>query len=242
MNKLPKEYLDDILVRMAHHSSAIEGNTISLPETISIILHNKVVSDRSLDLREIYEVKNHEQAFEYVLAELNSEAPLSIYIIKEIHALLTDRLQYDKGWFKSSDNAIKGADFLTASAKETPLLMQQWVDNLNYRLDSTTNQQEKIEIISESYITFERIHPFSDGNGRTGRMLINYSLMQHGFAPLVIDKNDRAEYIAYLSGQNINKLSKFIKNNIDLEQDRIERFKNSEKQKVQKGDLTKDKN
>ena len=242
MNKLPKEYLDDILVRMAHHSSAIEGNTISLPETISIILHNKVVSDRSLDLREIYEVKNHEQAFEYVLAELNSEAPLSIYIIKEIHALLTDRLQYDKGWFKSSDNAIKGADFLTASAKETPLLMQQWVDNLNYRLDSTTNQQEKIEIISESHITFERIHPFSDGNGRTGRMLINYSLMQHGFAPLVIDKNDRAEYIAYLSGQNINKLSKFIKNNIDLEQDRIERFKNSEKQKVQKGDLTKDKN
>lgn len=242
MNKLPKEYLDDILVRMAHHSSAIEGNTISLPETISIILHNKVVSDRSLDLREIYEVKNHEQAFEYVLAELNSEAPLSIYIIKEIHALLTDRLQYDKGWFKSSDNAIKGSDFLTASAKETPLLMQQWVDNLNYRLDSTTNQQEKIEIISESHITFERIHPFSDGNGRTGRMLINYSLMQHGFAPLVIDKNDRAEYIAYLSGQNINKLSKFIKNNIDLEQDRIERFKNSEKQKVQKSDLTKDKN
>lgn len=242
MNKLPKEYLDDILVRMAHHSSAIEGNTISLPETISIILHNKVVSDRSLDLREIYEVKNHEQAFEYVLAELNSEAPLSIYIIKEIHALLTDRLQYDKGWFKSSDNAVKGADFLTASAKETPLLMQQWVDNLNYRLDSTTNQQEKIEIISESHITFERIHPFSDGNGRTGRMLINYSLMQHGFAPLVIDKNDRAEYIAYLSGQNINKLSKFIKNNIDLEQDRIERFKNSEKQKVQKSDLTKDKN
>lgn len=187
MPKLPKEYLDDILVRLAHHSSAIEGNTISLPETISIILHNKVVSDRTLDLREIYEVKNHEQAFEFVLSEVNNDEPLSIYNVKEIHALLTDRLQYDKGQFKSSDNAIKGADFLTASAKETPLLMQQWVDNLNYRLETTTNQQNKLEIISESHITFQRIHPFSGGNGRTGRMLMNYSLLQHHFAPLVID-------------------------------------------------------
>lgn len=92
MKKLPKEYSDDILVRLAHHSTAIEGNTISLPETISIILHNKVVSDRALDLREIYEVKNHEQAFEFVLSELENDESLSIYHIKEIYALLTDRL------------------------------------------------------------------------------------------------------------------------------------------------------
>lgn len=237
MKKLPKEYSDDILVRLAHHSTAIEGNTISLPETISIILHNKVVSDRALDLREIYEVKNHEQAFEFVLSELENDESLSIYHIKEIYALLTDRLQYDKGKFKASDNAIKGADFLTAGVKETPLLMQQWVDNLNYRLDSTKNEQKKIEIISESHITFERIHPFSDGNGRTGRMLMNYSLLQNDFAPLVIDSKDRAEYITYLSEQNTKKLSSFIKKNIDLEQDRIERFINSEKQKIKNDKL-----
>src|SRR5690625_5288619 len=147
MKKLPKEYLDDVLVRLAHHSSAIEGNTISLPETVSIILHNKVVSDRSLDIREIYEIKNHEQAFEFVLSELNNDVPLSIYHIKEIHALLTDRLQHDKGQFKTSDNVIIGADFLTASVEETPILMQQWVDNLNDRLDSTIKRPEKLEII-----------------------------------------------------------------------------------------------
>lgn len=237
MKKLPKEYLDDILVRLAHHSTAIEGNTISLPETISIILHNKVISDRTLDLREIYEVKNHEQAFEYVLSELENDEPLSVHNIKEIHALLTDRLQYDKGQFKTSDNAIRGANFLTASAKETPLLMQQWVDNLNFRLDSTTDKQEKIEIISESHITFERIHPFSDGNGRTGRMLINYSLLQHDLAPLVIDSKDKAEYIAFLSEQDTKKLSAFIEKNIHLERDRIERFRNSEKQRIQEDEI-----
>src|SRR5699024_7472103 len=238
MNKLPKEYLDDILVRLAHHSSAIEGNTISLPETISIILHNKVISDRSLDLREIYEVKNHEQAFEFVLSELQNNEPLSIYHVKEVHALLTDRLQYDKGHFKSTDNAIKGANFTTASVEETPMLMQQWVDNLNFRLESTRDDNEKLEIISESHIVFERIHPFSDGNGRAGRMLLNYSLLEHDFPPLVIDHKDRAEYIAYLSDQNTKKLSDFIKKNIDIEQDRIDRFTNMEKQRIKGDDLT----
>lgn len=237
MKKLPKEYLDDIMVRLAHHSTAIEGNTISLPETISIILHNKVISDRTLDLREIYEVKNHEQAFEFVLSELENEELLSVYNIKEIHALLTDRLQYDKGQFKTSDNAIKGADFLTASAEETPMFMQQWVDNLNYRLASTTNKQEKLEIISEAHIGFERIHPFSDGNGRTGRMLINYSLLQHDFPPLVINSQDKAEYIAFLSELDSKKFSAYIEKNICLERDRIKRFKNAEKQRIQEGDF-----
>jgi len=175
-----------------------------------------------------------------VLSEIEDDEPLSIHNIKEIHALLSDRLQYDKGQFKSSDNAIKGADFLTASAKETPLLMQQWVDNLNFRLASTNDKQEKIEIISESHIALERIHPFSDGfsdgNGRTGRMLINYSLLQNDLAPLIIQSKDKAEYIAFLSEQNTKKLTALIEKNIRLEQERIERFRNSEKQRIQDDD------
>ncbi|EAC3059356.1 Fic family protein, partial [Listeria monocytogenes] len=70
--RFPKEYLQDVLVRLAHHSSAIEGNTISLADTVSIILHNKVTGKESYDLREIYEVKNHEQAFAYVMEEIEA--------------------------------------------------------------------------------------------------------------------------------------------------------------------------
>lgn len=182
LKRLPKEYLDDILVRLAHHSSALEGNTITLVETISIILYNQVSSNRSIDLREIYEIKNHEQALHYLLETLTANEPLHLQIVKEIHALLMDRLQYDRGQFKSVENAILGVDFMTASVQETPLLMQRWVDNLNYRLDLTVSAQEKIGIIAEAHITFERIHPFADGNGRTGRMLLNYSLLERGLA------------------------------------------------------------
>ncbi|KXH82099.1 Fic family protein [Sporosarcina sp. HYO08] len=229
---MSKEYLDDILVRLAHHSSALEGNTITLPETISIILHNQVSSNRSVDLREIYEIKNHEQAFRYLVQEIEQDAPLHLQTIKEIHALLMDRLQYDRGQFKSVDNAILGADFMPASARETPLLMQQWVENLNYRLQAATTAQEKIVIIAEAHIVFERIHPFADGNGRTGRMLLNYSLLQHDFAPLIIHSKEKATYLRYLAEQDITGFSEFIELVLTEEQQRLQRFANKEKQQI----------
>lgn len=235
MKNLPKEYLDDILVRLAHHSSALEGNTITLAETISIILHNQVSSDRSIDLREVYEIKNHEQAFHYLLQELENDVPLHLHTVKEIHSLLMDRLQYDRGQFKSVDNAIIGADFLTASVQETPMLMQQWVDNLNYRLDTAASSQEKIEIIAESHIAFERIHPFADGNGRTGRMLMNYLLLQHNFVPLIINSKDKATYLRLLAAQDGTGLAQFIQNVLIEEQERLRRFQNKENQRMLPG-------
>ena len=74
--KFPMEYLDDILVRLAYHSSAIEGNTISLPQTVSIILHNTVPERTSL--RELYEIENHRGAFALMLEKVQDKQPLSI--------------------------------------------------------------------------------------------------------------------------------------------------------------------
>ncbi|HHW38278.1 MAG TPA: Fic family protein [Bacillales bacterium] len=232
MKKWSKEYLDDILVRLAHHSSALEGNTITLAETISIILHNQVSSNRSLDLREVYEIKNHEQAFRYVLEALKNNEPPQLHTVKEIHFLLMDRLQYDRGQFKSVENAIVGADFMTASVQETPMLMQQWVDNLNYRLDTATDSKEKLSIIAEAHIAFERIHPFADGNGRTGRIVMNYSLMQHDFEPLIINSQDKASYLRLLSEQDVVHFTQFIEKMLAEEQERLCRFQNKENQQI----------
>lgn len=232
MKVFPIEYVDDILVRLAHHSSALEGNTITLAETISIILHNQVSSNRNMDLREIYEIKNHEQAFHYLLKALANNEPLHLQHVKKIHALLMDRLQYDRGQFKSVDNAILGADFMTASIQETPLLMQQWVDNLNYRLEGAATAQVKISIIAEAHIAFERIHPFADGNGRTGRMLLNYSLLQHDFVPMIINSKDKATYLRFLAEQDAAGFSQFIEAVLTEEQQRLQRFANKEQQQI----------
>lgn len=77
----------------------------------------------------------------------------------------------DKEQFKQTENAIKGAEFKTASPQEKPFLMKQWVDNLNYRLEHATERNDLVRIVIDFHIQFERIHPFLDGNGRTGIIL-----------------------------------------------------------------------
>lgn len=82
VSKLPPEYLDDVLIRLAHHSSAIEGNTISLPETATIILDQTLPNNSNITKREYFEVLNHEQTLEYVIDQIQNDTPLSISVIK----------------------------------------------------------------------------------------------------------------------------------------------------------------
>lgn len=231
--QFPSEYLDDILVRLAYHSSAIEGNTISLPQTVSIILHNTVPKRTSL--RELFEVENHRGAFALMLEKVQENEELSISLVKDIHERLMDKLIVDRGRFKSNENAILGADFDTASPQETPFLMQQLIDNLNYWLTVSTTEGEQLEAILDSHIQFERIHPFSDGNGRTGRLFMNYSLLKEGFPPLVIQTEDKGQYLELLAEQNVRGLMEYALEQMTKEERRQEQF--IEKEKVQEHDL-----
>ena len=232
LNKMPQNYLDDMLVRLAHHSAGIEGNTISLPATVSIILNGTLPISSGATVREFYEIENHKQAFSNMLDHLESNDTLSVSIIKEVHADLTDRLQYDKGQFKKNENLIIGAEFQTASPSETPFLVQQLVDNLEYRLENAATDEEKLERILDAHIQFERIHPFSDGNGRTGRVIMNYSLLQEGFPPLIIEKETKATYIELLAKQDLDGFMSFAKEILGKEQKRMKAFQNMDQEQI----------
>jgi len=232
LNKIPQDYLDDILVRLAHHSAGIEGNTISLPATVSIILNGTLPISSGATVREFYEIENHKQAFSNMLDHLENNDTLSVSIIKEIHADLTDRLQYDKGQFKKNENLIIGAEFQTASPSETPFLVQQLVDNLDYRLENATTEEEKLESVLDTHIQFERIHPFSDGNGRTGRMLMNYSLLQEGFPPLIIEKETKATYVELLAKQDVSGFLSFAQEILAKEKKRMQSFQNMSEEQI----------
>ena len=232
LNKMPQNYLDDMLVRLAHHSAGIEGNTISLPATVSIILNGTLPISSGATVREFYEIENHKQAFSNMLDHLESNDTLSVSIIKEVHADLTDRLQYDKGQFKKNENLIIGAEFQTASPSETPFLVQQLVDNLEYRLENAATDEEKLERILDAHIQFERIHPFSDGNGRTGRVIMNYSLLQEGFPPLIIEIETKATYIELLAKQDLDGFMSFAKEILAKEQKRMKAFQNMDQEQI----------
>ena len=137
---------------------------------------------------------------------------------------MVDRLQHDAGNFKSSQNAIVGAEFQTASPTETPYLIHQWIDNTNYRINNTDKDSEILNILADTHIQFERIHPFSDGNGRCGRLLLLYLGIKYLDSPLIISKENRAEYMEYLAEQNISGLTTLLSSSLKFEKERITQF------------------
>ena len=216
------EYFLDLSVRMTHHSNAIEGNTLTLNETATIILDSTIPGSKSV--REVFEVLNHKRAIDYMLNELANDQNLDIYVIKNINKEILDRLNDNAGNFKNSSNAIIGADFQTSTPSQVPILTKNWIENLNDRLELCKTDDEKLLEILSSHIEFERIHPFIDGNGRTGRLIMLYLCFQENISPFVIEKNDRALYMNYLREQNADIIFDKVKELQEFEKKRMEQF------------------
>lgn len=224
MEKLPFEYMEDILVRMAHHSTAIEGNTLTQAETISILIHNFIPRDMSE--REYYEVKNYRKAFNTLL---EADRKITTELIKKYNKYIMENLHDLNGKFKTTQNLILGAEFEPTKPYLVPFEIEDWCNNLSYRLENAKTNEEKVEIIMNQHIKFEKIHPFNDGNGRTGRLLIIHSCLKEGLEPIIIPKEEKGKYINFLISENIKE---FVKWGIELEnkeRERIELFYNKER-------------
>lgn len=224
MEKLPFEYMEDILVRMAHHSTAIEGNTLTQAETISILIHNFIPRDMSE--REYYEVKNYRKAFNTLL---EADRKITTELIKKYNKYIMENLHDLNGKFKTTQNLILGAEFEPTKPYLVPFEIEDWCNNLSYRLENAKTNEEKVEIIMDQHIKFEKIHPFNDGNGRTGRLLIIHSCLKEGLEPIIIPKEEKGKYINLLACENLKELTKWALLLQEKERDRIEKFSNKER-------------
>lgn len=104
--------------------------------------------------------------------------------------------------------------------------LYQWLTNYEYLIENAQNKEEKIKVILEKHIEFERIHPFNDGNGRTGRMIILYSLLENNLPPIIIPKELKPRYILGLAEQDTNLLYDLVQPLIEKEKDRMQKFQN----------------
>ncbi len=218
-NIITNEYYDDLLVRMAHHSTAIEGNTLTQADTVSILIHKFI--PKTMSEREYYEVKNYDKAFKYIF-DNNDE--FSIDKIKKIHKLIMENIRDDNGEFKKVSNTIIGAEFNTTPPYQVPYVMKDWLDNYNYRMKLAKTYDEKLEIIVKSHIDFEKIHPFGDGNGRTGRMVMIEQCLNENLEFFIIPSNDKGKYINFLANENSKDFSKWAKELQNIEKDRRNDF------------------
>ena len=221
--ELSFEYMEDMLVRMAHHSTAIEGNTLTQAETISILIYSFIPRDMSE--REYYEVKNYRKAFNTLL---NADKEITTDLIKKYNKDIMENLHDLNGKFKTTQNLILGAEFEPTKPYLVPFEIEDWCTNLSYRLEKAKTKEEKVEIIMDQHIKFEKIHPFNDGNGRTGRLLIIHSCLKEDLEPIIIPKEEKGKYINLLSSENVKELTKWGLELQEKENERIKKFSNKE--------------
>ncbi|WP_163535151.1 Fic family protein [Helicobacter suis] len=223
------EYLLDLTIRMAHHSTAIEGNSLTQNETASILVEGFI--PRAMNEREYYEVKNYQQLMPFLLTSLENKIPIDNEFIKKIHAILMQHLD-NHGKFKIVQSVVLGADFETEKPYRVPTTLKDWCDNLAYQLDRAQSDDQKLAIIMDAHIKFERIHPFSDGNGRTGRSLIFYSVLEHNLMPFVITKEVKDTYMQAMRTENTEQLTQLAKEAQTIEKKRIESFLEQDKHHI----------
>lgn len=178
-------------IEYTHNSTAIEGNTLTLMETKLVLEDGISIGGKSL--REIYESVNHRKAYRYIKDCVAKRQPLDEKIIKEIHALLMENIIVG-GVYRSVDVYISEAQHTPLSPNE----MYRQVKNFYADLTWKSGELNWIELAAWTHAEFVRIHPFSDGNGRTSRLIMNYQLMAGSFPTISIAKENRLEYFNML--------------------------------------------
>ena len=118
-----------------------------------------------------------------------------------------ESLVHDPGTFKTIPNVILGANFIPTEPYLVLSELKNWCDTLAYRLEIARTLEETIEAIMEQHLRFERIHPFSDGNGRTGRALIVHSCLQQSIPPIIIPKEMGSRYIQMMGDGDVRGLT-----------------------------------
>jgi Fic family protein len=211
-----KRLNEDFMIEYTYNSNAIEGNTLTLQET-AMVLQGITIDKKPF--KDHLEATQHRDAFNYVCELVSNKVFLSEGVIKEIHSIvLNDRLA-ERGVYRKVAVRILGAVHTPPNPHKIPDLMQELVSVYS---NSAKNIVKKIAVF---HIQFERIHPFIDGNGRTGRLLANLELMKAGYPPVDIKFTDCKDYYDSLSEYDRSgKTEKFERMFANYVLERIEEY------------------
>lgn len=212
-----REMWDDLWHLEAHHSTAIEGNTLVLREVKELLDNNRAVGSK--ELGDYMEVLGYGEASKWVYGralepgDWVSDDLINLTEIRRVHAMVMEKVwavrphpdAYDSegpGSFRQHDIRPFGEGMTPPSFVQVPAEIGGWVDAVNQlRRDLDADSIKLVDVperLAKLHRDFEGVHPFLDGNGRTGRVLLNLILVRLGWPPAIILKKDRPKYLKAL--------------------------------------------
>lgn len=220
--KSNQNYFEDFITRSTYHTNSIEGSTLSYAETYAIIFNDNSFIINAQP-REIYEAINHKYALNYMLNSVILNNDLISSDIIKLNELINKNIK-DTSGYRKVNVMIRGAQEIPPKSNEVPIKMMYFIDNYNHF--PIQREEDILKKIAYFHIEFEHIHPFEDGNGRTGRLLINYELLKNNLPPIVIPIDKRDAYFRYIANYDEESFVCMMKELIQYELNRIQEFKN----------------
>lgn len=205
----------EFVVEYTYNSNAIEGNTLTLRET-DLVLRGLTIGEKPL--KDHLEVVGHKEAFDYIRELVREKQPLTETVVKQIHALVLADKKDDRGVYRRIPVYIAGAKTVPVQ----PYLIAPKMERLT--ADYQNGKGHIVSRLARLHLEFESIHPFIDGNGRTGRLIINLELMKAGFPPIDIKFTDRKAYYnafdSYAAKQSVsameNLFARYLNERLDV--------------------------
>lgn len=179
---------EQFMVDFTYNSNAIEGNTLTLKET-AMVLEGMTIDQKPL--KDHLEAVGHRDAFLYV-EDIAKDTKISESVIKNIHSLVLINRPDDKGIYRKIPVTIMGA----YTKPVQPYMIEPKMTELLAENENRKKKMHPIERIARFHLEFEGIHPFIDGNGRCGRLLLNLDLIQNGYPAINVKFTDRKKYYA----------------------------------------------
>lgn len=196
-----KKILEDIRLRHTYHSDAIEGNTLTLQETKLVLDEGITIGGKPL--KDHIEARNDAEAFDLMIDLVHAKKSISQETIQQIHEVVTKGMLKGAGKYRAGNVRITGSTTTPPSYLKIVKLMDEYIQNM---------QKLKLHPIKKAafiHHEFVWIHPFYDGNGRVVRLLTNLYLMQKGYPPIILKKEDRKRYYFALNKGDQGDLSVF---------------------------------
>ncbi len=215
-----EDLLRQTTLYLTYHTNTIEGSTMTMDDVATVLDNeNTVIANKTY--REQAEARNHRAAFLYLLGQLRvggRDFQWTEEIILEAHQRLMNSLMDDAGSYRKYGVRVLGSKIARANYVSIPRKIGDLVQYMN------TPTSDTIEKLARTHATFEQIHPFGDGNGRTGRLMMFVQAMQYGIVPPLVLKERKRAYYKYLEeaegDENFDLLAMFIAESI-LETDKL---------------------